>query len=322
MRIVASVPPARRDALHYLDVPSTSAFGFNPLDASPETRALAASGVLDVFKKLWADSWGPRLEHLLRYALLALVEAPGTTFADLLRILEDDEFRRDVARHVTNPQVRRFWLREYEQYSAGRRAEAIAPLQNKVGAFLAHPRLQELLSRPSGVSELRGLLQAGGILVVNLSKGRLGEDASSLFGALLLSTLARLSLERAAEPESDRTDFAIYLDEFQTFTTLTLAGMLAELRKYRVNLVLAHQHLAQLDVGLREAILGNAGTLVVFRLGPSDARVLSALLNADLEAGDLTRLPNHEFYVRLLVDGAPVPAFSAKSLWLRNWANA
>ena len=310
-------PSSLRDRVQYLDVASTApAFTFNPLRALPGTREIAAAGILGVFKKIWQDSWGPRLEHLLRYALLALVELPDSTLGDILRMLEDDEFRRETARDVGNPQVRRFWLREYEHYSPGRRAEAMGPVQNKVGAFLAHPALQRVLAGDRPALDVRRLMDAGGALLINLSKGRLGEDAGALLGALLVSTIARVGLERADQPEADRRDFAVYLDEFQTFVTLGLAEMLAELRKYHVSLVLAHQYLEQVDLEIREAILSNVGTLVVFRVGPTDAKVLLPILGADLEAADLLRLPNHHAYVRLLVNGAPVQAFSAETLRL------
>lgn len=318
-RVVARCPPGRRSGLTYWNVPDPSiTVTFNPLAASlPATRILAASGVLEVFKKLWLDSWGPRLEHLLRYALLALVEIPGATLADLLRLLEDDGFRRDAAQKVGNPQVRRFWLEDYGYYfPARRRAEALAPVQNKVGSFLAHPRLRQILCEGSESTDLRRLMDTGGVLVVNLSKGRLGEDATALFGALLVSTLARLGLERADQPEDARPDFAVYCDELQIFTTLSVANMLAELRKYGVHLIVAHQYLAQLEPDVLHAILGNVGTLIAFRVGPSDVKVLAAMLDADIEPADLMRLPNHHVYVRLMVDGMPRQAFSAEALRL------
>lgn len=318
-RVVARCPVGRRSDLTYWNVPDPSiTVTFNPLAASlPATRLLAASGALEVFKKLWLDSWGPRLEHLLRYALLALVEIPGATLADLLRLLEDDAFRQDAAQKVGNPQVRRFWLEDYGYYfPPRRRAEAIAPVQNKVGSFLAHPRLRQILCEGSESTDLRRLMDTGGVLVVNLSKGRLGEDATALFGALLVSNLARLGLERADQPEGARPDFAVYCDELQIFTTLSVANMLAELRKYGVHLIVAHQYLAQLEPDVLHAILGNVGTLIAFRAGPSDSKVLTAMLDADLEPADLMRLPNHHAYVRLMVDGMPRLAFSAETLRL------
>ncbi len=316
-QLLSRLPENRRHDVTYLNpADANSRIGFNPLACPlPHVRPVAAAALLDVFKKLWDDSWGPRLEHLLRYALLALVEMEGATLGDVLRIMEDDCFRKAIAEKVSNRQVRRFWLEEFERMPAGRRSEAVAPVQNKIGAFLAHESLQRILSNANAI-DLRRLIDCGGIIVVNLSKGRLGEDASALCGALLLSTLARLGLERADQAEDNRREFTIYLDEFQTFTTLTVASMLAELRKYRVSLVLGHQYVSQLDAEVRDAIFGNVGTLVAFRVGAPDARMLSAQFGGDIEPADFTRLPNHHVYVRPFVDGAPVSAFSGETLRL------
>lgn len=317
-RALTMVPAARRTSVTYLNVPdSEQVFGFNPLERVPAgRRALAAAGVLDVFKKLWADSWGPRLEHILRNALLVLIERPEATLADILRLLDDKEFRDDTAMRCANLQVRRFWLREFPQYPARLRADAIAPVQNKVGAFLAHPRLQQILSAPRSSFDLRRIMDDAGILIVNLSKGRLGEDVAALFGALLVSGIGLAALGRADQPETRRRPFFVYLDEFQTFTTLSLATMLAELRKYGVSLTLAHQYSAQLTPEIREAIAGNVGSLVVFRVGTEDAELLAPRFAPELGAEDLTRLPNHEVYVRLLVNGTVASPFSAKTLAL------
>lgn len=316
-QLVARWPEHRTDFV-YWNVPDPAApIAFNPLTAStPATRLLAASGILEVTKKLWDDSWGPRLEHILRNALLALVEVPGSTLADVLRLLEDDAFRKDVAARLENAQVRQFWLGEYQRIPAPRRAEAIAPIQNKIGAWLTYPRLREIFCDGSDSTDLRRLMDSGSVLVVNLAKGRLGEDATALFGALLLSTLARLGLERADQRENERRDFAVYCDEVQIFATLGVANMLAELRKYGVHAIVGHQYLAQLEPGVRNAILGNVGTLVAFRLGPADAKMIAAMLDFEVGWQELLRLPNHHAFVRLLVHGHPMPAFSAETLAL------
>jgi hypothetical protein len=317
-RVLASVPAHRRADVTYLDLPNPAqVFGFNPIErVPPARRALAAAGVLDVFKKLWADSWGPRLEHILRNALLVLVELPDATLADILRLLDDESFRHDAAVRCANPQVRRFWLREYEHYPARLRAEAIAPVQNKVGAFLAHTRLHQILSAPRSSFDLRAIMDERRILLVNLSKGRIGEDVAALFGALLVSSIGLAALSRADQPECERRPFFVYLDEFQTFTTLSLAGMLSELRKYGVSLVVAHQYLAQLEPEIRDAVAGNVGSLIAFRVGAADAEVLASELAPEFSADDLMRLPNHEAYVRLLVNGLVATPFSAETLAL------
>ena len=317
-RVREAVPVHRQADLTYLDLPNPAAdFAFNPLErVAPARRALAAAGVLDVFKKLWADSWGPRLEHILRNALLVLVELPEATLADILRLLDDEPFRHEAAARSANPQVRRFWLREYEQYPTRLRAEAIAPIQNKVGAFLAHGRLQRILTEPRSSFDLRAILDEGQILLVNLSKGQIGEDVAALFGALLVSAIGLAALSRADQPAPARRDFFLYLDEFHTFTTQSLASMLSELRKYGVGLVLAHQYLAQLDPVIRDAVLGNVGTLIAFRIGSADAEELAQEFAPEFSAEDLIRLPNHMVYLKLLVDGEVTSPFSAETLAL------
>ena len=288
---------------------------FNPFTGVvPGQRALAASFLLDAFKKLWPDFWGPRLEHILRNALLALLDYHGATLSDIPRLFDSREFRREVMERVNNPQVRRFWLQEFENYPPRLRAEAIAPMQNKVGAFLAHPILQRVLDQPSGSFSLREVLDRGQILLINLAKGQLGEDGASLLGALLLSGIGLAALSRTNQSESERRDFIVYLDEFPTYATLSLASMLPELRKYRVGLILAHQHLAQIDPLLRESILGNVSTTIAMRLGSLDAAILEKTLASDFSAQDLVSLPNHDMYLRLLVNGVVSKPFSSEIL--------
>lgn len=285
---------------------------FNPFTGVvPRQRALAASFLLDAFKKLWPDFWGPRLEHILRNTLLALLDYHGATLSDIPRLFDSREFRREVMERVNNPQVRRFWLQEFENYPLRLRAEAIAPIQNKVGAFLAHPILQRVLDQPSGSFSLREVLDRGQILLINLAKGQLGEDGASLLGALLLSGIGLAALSRTNQSESDRRDFIVYLDEFATYATISLANILPELRKYRVGLVLAHQHLAQIELLLREAIFGNVGTTIALRLGSLDAALIEKTLAPDFSAQDLVSLPNHDMYLKLLVNGVTSKSFSA-----------
>lgn len=315
-RVVASIPDDRKPHVTYLDVPNeTGAIAFNPLErVPPPLRPRAAGGVLNVFKKLWAESWGPRLEHLLRNALFVLLDQPEATLADVLRLLDDPAFRKRAAERSPNPQVRGFWLREYEGYPARFRAEAIAPVQNKVGAFLADPLLRRILAQPRSSFDIRRIMDERRILLVNLSKGRLGEDTAGLLGALLVSSVGLAAMGRAEQPESERRDFFLYLDEFQTFTTLSLATMLAELRKYRVGLILAHQYLAQLEPEVRDAVLGNVGTCITFRVGAPDAEILEKEFEPEFRALDLTRLPNHSVYLKLMVRGAVSEPFSAETL--------
>lgn len=315
-RVRAHVPDHRLGDLIYLDATDSSRpLAFNPLSpVSPALRPVVASGLLDAFKKVWIDSWGPRLEHILRNTLLTLLDQREATLADILRLLDDPAFRRAALANVTNPAVRDFWLREYEQWDRRLRTEAIAPVQNKVGAFVTHPVLQRILLQPRSSFRLREVMDSGRILLVNLAKGQIGEDAAALLGALLVSILGAAGLSRADMPEESRRDFSVYLDEFHTVTTESLAGLLAELRKYRVSLTLAHQYLGQVPERIRDALLANVGTIICFRIGTPDAEILAAEFAPECSAGDLTRLPNHEIYLKMMVDGAVSPAFSAETL--------
>lgn len=313
-RVLSQVPQGKKDNLIYLNVPDAT-LGFNPLQrVPPEERALAASGLLDVFKKIWNDSWGPRLEHILRNGLLALLDQPEATLADILRLLDDKDFRRTVAGRVCNSQVRDFWLREYESYPSRFRAEAIAPIQNKVGAFLANPVLNRILTQRKSSFDLRRVMDEGKFLLVNLAKGKIGEDSAALFGALLVTSIGLAALSRSELPERDRLNFYVYLDEFQGFATVSLANMLSELRKYHVGLILSHQHLSQIDPQVKDAILGNAGTIISFRLGIPDAEILAKEFSPVFSYEDIINLPNFHIYLKLMIDGVVSRPFSGVTL--------
>jgi len=315
-RVIARLPDARKDDLIYLNLPDrSSAHHFNPLSGiPPAARARTAAALLEAFKKIWAESWGPRLEHLLRNVLLALVEQPNATFADVPRLLEDASFRRSAAGRVLNEHVRHFWLREYESYPARFRAEVIAPLQNKIGAFLTNPIVSRFVCVPQSTFSLAAIMNSGKILVLNLSKGQIGEDAAALIGAFLIARINAEALSRAEMPLPERRSFFVYLDEFQTFTTLSLVTMLSEVRKYHIGLILANQYLTQLDPLVRDAILGNVGTLISFRVGVADAEVLALEFYPTFKMDDLVNLPNHSFYLRLMINGHVSKPFSADSL--------
>jgi type IV secretory pathway TraG/TraD family ATPase VirD4 len=315
-RVRAKVPGDRQGDVIYFDVPNAKqSLGFNPLSNVPQSkRSLAASGLVGVFRKLWRDSWGPRTEHILRNSLLLLLDQPEATLADVLRLLSDAKYRQVALRSVRSEQVRDFWVKEYGQYPARFKAEAIAPIQNKVGAFLADPTLHRILTQPKSSFNLRQVMDEGRIFLVNLSKGKLGEDTASLLGSLLVSLIGLTAIRRADTPEAARRDFYLYLDEFHTFTTLSLAGMLSELRKYRLNLILSHQYLSQLDPQVRDAILGNVGTIIAFRIGLPDAELLESEFFPDFRATDLINLPNYHIYLKLMIDGRVSSPFSARTL--------
>src|SRR5438094_1849361 len=314
--VLRLVPEERQADLIYLNVPGTAhPLAFNPLESTqPALKPLVASGLISVFKKIWAESWGPRMEYILRNALLALLDLPGSTLLDVPKLLDDSVFRRHVLAYVRNDQVRRFWLREYENYPVRFRAEAIAPIQNKVGEFLVNPILRNIVGQPKSAFDLRRVMDEGKILLVNLAKGKIGEDTSSLLGAMLVTKIGLAALSRAELPEADRRDFYLYADEFPSFTTTSFAGMLSEMRKYHVGLVLAHQYIEQLDEAVRGAVLGNVGTMIAFRVGLSDAEVLEKEVYPEFTAGDFVNLPNYSLYLKLMVDGTVTRPFSADTL--------
>lgn len=310
-RLHAALPPAARARTTYFDAPDDSQpYGYNPLHRVRQDKvSLAVSGLLETLHKLWPDAWGMRMEHVLRNCLYALLEQPDARLSDILTLLMDDKFRKAIAPDIQNETVRHFWMEEYPKYPARLRAEAIAPIQNKLGALLSDPRLRRLLVEPEVDLRFRRLMDEGQILLVNLSKGRIGEDSAHVLGGLIVSTLGLAAFSRADAAE--RQPFVVYLDEFQSFTTLSLINMMSELRKYGVGLVLAHQHLNQLDPDIRHAVLGNAGTLISFRVGPADAVVLAAEFQPVFDVEDLLNLPNHRIYLKLMIEGAPSAPFSA-----------
>ncbi len=270
--------------------------------------------MLSTFKKLWSSYWGPRMEHFLRNALLTLLEYPDTTMADIPRIFQDRVFRSRVVNQIQNEQVQSFWRNEYEKIPDRYRAEAISPILNRTGAFLSNPITQRLLTNNEGNIDLREVMDDGQILVVNLAKGKLGEDTTYLVGGLLMASIEVAALTRGDMEEEKRCDFNLYLDEFQNYTTDSLASSVSEMRKYRVSLTLANQFLSQTDKGIRDAIIGNAGTLISFRIGAIDAGLLVREFFPKFEAEDFVNLPNYHIYLRMMIDGAVSKPFSAVTL--------
>jgi len=270
--------------------------------------------MISVLKKVWADFWGPRLEHILRNALLTLLESPGSTLLDLHKLLTDERFRAYLLARVTHPQVRDFWFSEFAKYSAWLRSEAISPILNKIGQFLTSIPLRNIVGQRKSALDFRAIMDEGKVLVVNLAKGRIGEDNSALLGAMIVTKIQLAALSRADVPEGERRGFYLYVDEFHNFLTLSFADILAEARKYGLNLVLAHQYLEQLDEKLRAAVFGNVGTIISFRVGVEDAKLLAQEFYPTFSETDLVNLPNHSIYLKLLIDGAPSQPFSAVTL--------
>jgi len=290
-------------------------FGYNPLRRVREDKIpLAVSGTLETLKKVWPDAWGVRMEHVLRNALYALLEREGSTLPDILTLFTDEDFRKGVVSGIRNEVVKRFWEDEFEQYPARLRAESCAPIQNKLGALLSDPTLRRILVEPAIDLRFRRLMDEGTALLVNVSKGRLGEESSLVLGSLIVSTLGLAAFSRAESEPDARRPFFVYLDEFHNFTTLMLANMMSELRKYGVGLALAHQYMHQLEADIRHAVLGNAATIISFRVGPEDATILADEFQPTFEVLDLLNLPNRSIYLKLMIEGTPSKPFSASTL--------
>jgi type IV secretory pathway TraG/TraD family ATPase VirD4 len=312
--VLEQVPRRRQSDVVYLDTPAGN-WCFNPVRAVPlGQEPLAVAELIEAFRKIWTDDWGPRLEHLLRNVLFTLFETPGATLADVAQLLADRKQREEVVATLANQEVRAFWRDEYARYSPAFRAVVIAPLQNKLGALLTDPRVRKIVTAPRDSFDLDATMDNRKILLVNLSRGRIGEGPATVLGALLAARIGLTGLARADRPESDRQDFHVYMDEFQMFATLSLATMLAQLRKYRVALILANQYLGQLDPEVRDAVLGNVGTIVSFRVSAQDAAHLAREFEPKFEAVDLIGLPNHNIYLKLMIDGQVSQPFSAQTL--------
>lgn len=286
----------------------------NPLDVSHGVGVdLTVATVLAVFGKLWEESWGPRLEHLLRNVLYTLIYNPGETLGDVARLLSDKDYRSVLVRAISDKAVRAFWKDEYAGYSPAFRAVVTAPLQNKLGALLTHHRLRDILDTTETTLDLDAVLEQQQVCVVDLQKGELGEGPANLLGGLITARLTLAGLARSRVPEAERTPFFAYLDEFPAYTTALLATGLSELRKYRVGLVLAHQYLAQLDTFRRDAILGNVGTTLCFRVGAADASLIGREFAPVFGPLDLLNLPNYHVLAKPLVRGQVTKPFSMKT---------
>lgn len=315
-RLLCLLPRHRLNDVVFFDAGDTAyPVGINPLgETTSVARPLVASAVLSILRKTFADAWGPRTEHLLRNALLAALEHRDATLLTVLRLLTDARFRERVVDTLTDPIVRHFWLTEFGRYPPAFAAEVVAPVQNKLGALLSSPLLRVILVQPTSRLVPRAIMDGRRIFIANLSKGRVGEDASSILGAVLLSSFQLAAYARAGEPPGARVPFTLYVDEFPSFVTPSFAELLAEARKYGMALVLAHQHLGQLDEDLRRAVMGNVGTVITFRLGAEDAQTLAAEFLPALTAHDLTRLDRFQIALRLSVDGTTSEPFTAVTL--------
>ena len=288
-------------------------YGYNPLSPVPAAlRPLVCSGFIDTLKQQWADSWGPRMEHLLRYAILALLDQPEADMRDIMRLYVDKPFRRQVLAGVRDRQVRAFWFDEFPKLNYLTAFDGVAPIANKLGAFLGHPVVRTALCEPKQPLRFRQIMDAGQGLIINLGKGQLGADNANLVGGLLVSAIGHAAFSRAGLTEANRRPFYLYIDEFHNFTTSAFAKLLAECRKYGLSVLLSQQNCAQTDRDTLAAVFGNVGTLLTLRVGANDAPLLAKQLGT-IAPQHLLTLPNHHGYIRLLVEGQIRPAFSFRT---------
>jgi energy-coupling factor transporter ATP-binding protein EcfA2 len=310
------IPPWRADHLVYFN-PGDLEFpiSLNLLsNVPPDGRHLIASGIVGAFKGIWRDSWGPRLEYILYNAVSALLDCRNATLLGVNRMLTDEKYRGKVIRQIKDPFIRAFWAEEYAGYDMRFQREAIAPIQNKVGQFLLNPVVRNILGQVKMKVNIPFVMDHSRLFIANLSKGRLGHDKANLLGSLLTTQFQLAAMARSNRPEEERPDFYLFIDEFQNFSTDAFASILAEARKYRLCLILSHQYIDQLPLPVRQAVFGNVGTLIAFRVGYLDAEVLEKEFGKTFSASALADLNQYEAVVKLLEDGTNREPFRAKML--------
>ena len=318
--ILHLIPDHRvKDVIYFNPADADFHIGFNVLQIDdPKYKHLVASGLMGIFTKIWANAWSSRMEYILNNAILALLDTPGTTLLGIPRLLVDKDYRQMIIGNLKDPVVKAFWIHEYEQWREQFRNEAIAPIQNKVGQFLSTAIIRNVLGQPKSTIDIFSMMNEGKIFLVNVSKGRIGEDNSALLGGMIITKIQLAAMERVRIPEDERKDFYLYVDEFQNFATDSFANILSEARKYRLNLTVAHQYTAQLEnkdgSKVRDAVFGNIGTMIIFRVGADDADFLEKEFEPEFTAQDLVNLPNYNVYLKLMIDGVTSRPFSALTL--------
>ena len=311
------VPESRvKDVVYFNPADTAFPVAFNPLEITdPSRKPNICSEVIGVLKRMFGDSWGPRLEHILRYTLLALLDRPETTLLDISRLLTDKEFRKETLEYCKDVTVLQFWKHEFGQWNEKQVNESIAPVLNKVGAFTANPIIRNIIGQPKSSFDIRKIMDEGKILVVNLSKGLIGEDNAGILGAFLVTKVQLAAMSRSDIPDvADRRPFYLYVDEFQNFATDSFAVILSEARKYGLNLTVANQYVAQMTDSVRDAVFGNVGTTISFRVSADDAPVLVKQFEPTFEESDIIQLNNRHFVISMIINGEKVPAFSATTL--------
>ncbi len=313
------IPGSRIEDVVYFN-PADTAYplGFNPLEVTdPAHKTNISSEVIGVLKRMFGESWGPRLEYILRYTILALLDRPETTMLDITRMLTDKKFRKETLSYSQDTVVLQFWNVEFNSWTEKFQAEAIAPVLNKVGAFTANPVIRNIIGQPKSTFNIRKIMDEGKILIVNLSKGLIGEDNASILGSFLVTKIQLAAMSRSDIPDiKDRRPFYLYVDEFQNFATDSFATILSEARKYGLNLTVANQYISQMSDTVRNAVFGNVGTMITFRVSADDAPILAKQFEPQFESNDLLQMHNRHFIINMVINGEKSPAFSATTLTL------
>ncbi|MCK9577991.1 type IV secretion system DNA-binding domain-containing protein [bacterium] len=309
--------PANRvkDVVYFNPSDLENPIAFNIMeDVSAEYRHLIAGGIMTVFKKIWPDVWSSRMEYILNNTILALLEVPGSTLLGINRLLSDVEWRDTIIAQVKDPVIKSFWTKEFARYTQRYEIEATAAIQNKIGQFISTPLIRNIIGQEKSALDMREIMDTKKIFIINLSKGRVGEESSRLLGALMITKLQLAAMSRVDMAEEERNDFALYIDEFQNFSTDSFANILSEARKYRLSLILAHQYIAQMEEKVRDAVFGNVGTMITFRVGADDAEFLEREFSPEFTIQDIVNLPKQNIYLKLMIDGMASRPFSAETL--------
>lgn len=315
-QVLEYIPEQRiNDVIYFDPADEYYVIAFNPLDnIKPSQAHLVVSGLIATFKNIWSDSWGPRLEYILRNSLLTLLSYPHRSLLDIQPLLTNYEFRKEVLRYCTDQYLRAFWYNEFDKYSAPMKAEMISPILNKAGLFNTITQLRNIVGPKESALDIANIMNTGKVLICNLSKGKLGEDASSLLGSMIVNAIQLAALNRAAIPEQERLPFYVYVDEMHSFVSLAFANILSEARKYKLSLFLTHQYLEQLSEEIRSAIFGNVGTMITFQVGAADARYLAKEFYPPFDESDLLSLPQYSMYIKMMINGTTSKPFSATTL--------
>lgn len=322
-KLLDFIPEDRVDDVVYFNPADTEyPIGFNPLErVGTEHRHLVASGIMGVFKKVWPDVWSNRMEYIMNNTLLALLEYPGSTLLDVMKMLTDKKFRKEVSEQLTDPIVKNFWINEFANWNQRYEQEATSAVLNKIGQLIANPLIRHIVGQSHSTINIRRIMDEGKIFIINLSKGKMGEDNSALIGAMLITKIQMAAMSRVDIPnEEDRKDFFLYIDEFQNFSTDSFADILSEARKYRLSLTVSHQYVRQLvdpatnSTKVRDAIFGNVGTIIAFRVGAEDAEFLEKEFAPEFDENDLVNLSKFNIYIKLMIDGMASKPFSALTL--------